>query len=186
VAALINAITTANGNGEADIINLAADGTYTLTAVDNNTDGPNGLPSITSEITINGNGATIQRSSAGGTPAFRIFHVAAGGNMTLNDLTVTNGKTPDGGTCTGYDCDGGDGGGIYTNNYYGGAVTIVNSTLSGNSTGNGDTDGRGGGLVSSTSSSVLTNVTISGNTAKGHGGALWHNTNGSGGPKRVF
>src|SRR5262245_24520884 len=45
VACLIRAINTANGNGEADTIQLEA-GTYTLTAVDNETDGANGLPSI--------------------------------------------------------------------------------------------------------------------------------------------
>lgn len=35
VAGLIAALNTANGNGEADTINLAASGTYTLMAVDN-------------------------------------------------------------------------------------------------------------------------------------------------------
>ena len=84
VTALINAIVTANGNGQADTINLAAAGSYTLTAVDNDSDGPDGLPSITSEIIINGNGATIERSSTGGTPDFRIFHVESDGNLTLN------------------------------------------------------------------------------------------------------
>jgi hypothetical protein len=52
VACLIAAINTANGNGEEDTIELAA-GTYTLTAVDNETDGPNGTPSITSQINLN-------------------------------------------------------------------------------------------------------------------------------------
>ena len=32
-------------------------GTYTLTAVDNTTDGPNGLPSVTSPLTLTGAGA---------------------------------------------------------------------------------------------------------------------------------
>ena len=40
---LIAAINEANANGEANTIRLEA-GTYTLTAVDNRTDGPNGLP----------------------------------------------------------------------------------------------------------------------------------------------
>src|SRR5712691_3720772 len=44
VACLIAAITTANANGGTNTITLAA-GTYTLTVVDNNTDGQNGLPS---------------------------------------------------------------------------------------------------------------------------------------------
>jgi hypothetical protein len=88
VAELIVAINDANANPGADTINLAAASTYTLTATN---DGDNGLPVITSEITINGNGATIARSSAVGTPNFRIFRVAADGNLTLNDLTVENG-----------------------------------------------------------------------------------------------
>jgi hypothetical protein len=54
VACLISAITAANANGETNMITLAA-GTYTLTAVNNTTvDGPNGLPSITSPLTITG------------------------------------------------------------------------------------------------------------------------------------
>ncbi|MFN2477336.1 MAG: hypothetical protein ABR526_13465 [Chthoniobacterales bacterium] len=49
VAALKNAIAAANSNGADDIINLAAGGTYTLTAVDNTTSGPNGLPDTQGE-----------------------------------------------------------------------------------------------------------------------------------------
>jgi len=56
VACLIDAINQANANGEANTITLKA-GTYTLTAVDNDTDGPNGLPSVTSTLTIQGAGA---------------------------------------------------------------------------------------------------------------------------------
>ncbi|MCW5775740.1 MAG: hypothetical protein KIS87_04760 [Phycisphaeraceae bacterium] len=57
VPALIAAIEAATANGEADTIHLAADGTYTLTAPYS---GLTGLPSITTEIAINGNGAAIQ------------------------------------------------------------------------------------------------------------------------------
>ncbi|MGH8604727.1 MAG: hypothetical protein ACREXR_18665 [Gammaproteobacteria bacterium] len=38
---------------------------------------------VTSTITIAGNGSTIARSSAAGTPNFRILVVGAGGNLTL-------------------------------------------------------------------------------------------------------
>src|SRR5881397_310360 len=41
VACLIAAVNAANTNGQVNTITLAA-GTYTLTAVDNTTDGPNG------------------------------------------------------------------------------------------------------------------------------------------------
>jgi hypothetical protein len=66
VACLINAINTANANGEANTITLEA-GTYTLTAVDNTIDGPNGLPSVTSTLTIQGAGVdttVIERASS--------------------------------------------------------------------------------------------------------------------------
>src|SRR5688500_16710896 len=53
VICLITAINTANANGEANTITLEA-GTYTLTTVDNSTDGPNGLPSVTGIVTIKG------------------------------------------------------------------------------------------------------------------------------------
>ena len=57
VTCLIDAINQANANGEKNTIRLKA-GTYTLTDVDNTTpDGPNGLPSITSPLTIKGEGA---------------------------------------------------------------------------------------------------------------------------------
>jgi hypothetical protein len=55
VACLIDAITQANANEEAHTITLEA-GTYTLTTVDNDTDGSNGLPSVTGIITIQGAG----------------------------------------------------------------------------------------------------------------------------------
>jgi hypothetical protein len=74
---LMDAITAANtdratggctaGNGK-DIIELTAN--VTLTAVNNETDGANGLPSVTSIITLNGHGHTIARSSATDTPTF--------------------------------------------------------------------------------------------------------------------
>src|SRR5262249_11873878 len=57
VAGLIADINTANSNGQNNIINLTAS-TYDLTAVNNFWYGPDGLPAISSNLTINGNGAT--------------------------------------------------------------------------------------------------------------------------------
>src|SRR5262245_22607390 len=79
VAGLIKAINEANANPGADTISLAANGTYTLTAMDNAWYGPNGLPPIASDITIEGNGATIQRDTGAGTPKFRLFYISGGG-----------------------------------------------------------------------------------------------------------
>lgn len=119
---------------------------------------------ITSQITIQGNGATIERSTAvvctrngiaeGG--EFRIFHVHGTGNLTLQDLTVRNGCSPGPSIFTD-----GTGGGIAND---GGRVTITNVTLSGNSAllaGGIDNDG---GTV------TITNSTLSGNSALFAGG----------------
>ena len=71
---------------------LAPGSTYTLTAPDNDTDGPNGLPTIVGDITINGHGATIQRSTDSGTPEFRIIRVDPTGILTLQRVTLRNGQ----------------------------------------------------------------------------------------------
>ena len=59
---LIWSINQANNNGPGtDTIELAAGCTYELDYVDNNVDGHNGTPTITSSIIINGNGAMVVR-----------------------------------------------------------------------------------------------------------------------------
>jgi hypothetical protein len=184
--ALIDAIDAANNNGEADLLSLASGCTYVLESVNNDAHGFNGLPSITSGIIINGNGATIERSSAVGTPDFRIFHVAAGGDLTLNQLTVRNGTAS--GTFPG-NIGGGignwgaaklvdvtvrdnrsnaAGGGIGNN----GTLELVNSTVTRNSA----TDLGGGiananvGTVQSTDSTVSYNSA----TSTGEGGGIYN------------
>jgi CSLREA domain-containing protein len=101
VSGLVSAITTANGNNQADTINLATDGNYTLTAV-NHSDaqiGPSGLPQLLNDvsgldITINGNGATIERSA--GSADFRILATGdlSSGNaqLVINNLTFLRGS----------------------------------------------------------------------------------------------
>ncbi|MEO8393739.1 MAG: hypothetical protein ABI700_12180 [Chloroflexota bacterium] len=90
VTALISAINSASSG---DRLDLATGCTYTLTVVDNLTLGTTGLLVISTTLTINGHGATITRSSVGGTPDFRIFALASGGDLTLDSLTVSNGST---------------------------------------------------------------------------------------------
>lgn len=159
VVSLINTIIAANiGNCDNDTINLAA-GTYTLTAVNNNTDGPNGLPSITSNITINGAGASttiIERNVIG--HAFRIFHVAATGNLTLNGLTISDGLA----VFDGVDFDSNDGGGIFNR----GTLTINNCTISDN-----EADNNSGGIQNSGNMTVNNSI-ISGNEGGGGGGGI--------------
>jgi hypothetical protein len=93
VGELNAAITAANQTPEADTITLAAGSTFTLTAVHNTPFGPTGLQLVgpTADLTIVGRGATIERSSAPATPAFRLFNVVRGGSLTLRDLTLQGG-----------------------------------------------------------------------------------------------
>ena len=100
IAALKNAIITANGNGQADTVNLAPVGTYTLTAIDNSINGANGLPVIINDVggldlTINGNGATIKRNDSPGAPEFRILQVDSA-TVNVSNLTILNGKVSGG------------------------------------------------------------------------------------------
>ena len=91
---LITAITAANQTAEADTITLAPGKTFTLTAANNADHGPTGLPTIAAgggSLTIIGNSSVIERSKAVRTPPFRLFTVAVGASLTLEDLTVQNG-----------------------------------------------------------------------------------------------
>ena len=97
VSDLITDINAANTAGGANTITLTAPTTapYVLTAVNNTTTatGANGLPVIAANdnLTIVGNGDTIERSIATGTPDFRLLDVAAGASLTLQNLTLQGG-----------------------------------------------------------------------------------------------
>src|SRR6516225_6612853 len=69
VAELIADMKAANTAGGSNTITLVAGTTFTLTAVDNTTDGATGLPVIAAKdtLTIVGNGDTLARSTATGT-----------------------------------------------------------------------------------------------------------------------
>src|SRR6516225_4814267 len=84
VSDLIADINAANKHGGSNTITLAANTPFTLTAVDNTADGATGLPLIKSgdNLTILCDGDTIERSTAWGTPTFRLFDVANGGSLT--------------------------------------------------------------------------------------------------------
>jgi hypothetical protein len=155
VTELINDINSANSNQDpnGNILDLYAGGSYTLTAIDNYWYGPDGLPAISSNMTINGQGATIQRSAAKGTPNFRLFFVSGQlggltdlpkGTLTLDNLTLEGGDAKGG--------DSADGGG-----------------------------GLGaGGAVFNQGTLILTGITLSGNTAQG-GSSISSNSIGNGG-----
>ncbi|MFJ8212141.1 hypothetical protein [Streptomyces sp. NPDC096033] len=95
VADLVAAINAANSSPGPDTLQLARKCTYKLTAPDPANPG-NGLPVITSEITIDGRGATIRRDEHGGkVPKFRILFVAPTGNLTLTRTTISGGFATD-------------------------------------------------------------------------------------------
>jgi hypothetical protein len=176
-ADLITDIGLANAAGGTNTITLTAppSSPYTLTAVNNTTDGPNGLPVIAAgdNLTIVGNGDTIERSTASGTPAFRLFDVAGGGSLTLGDLTLTGGLAQ------------GTGGAVLSSGTLALlGVTVTSNTALGSKGADGGADGvpgLGGGIdggaglgggISVGGTATLTNVTLSGNNATGGAGGI--------------
>src|SRR5262245_3428042 len=104
VPELIAGITAANQSPEADTITLVPGKVFTLTEVNNTDQGATGLPVIAAAgggLTIVGNGDVIERSTAKGTPAFRLLNVAAGASLTLQNLTLQGGYAM-GGTYVGW------------------------------------------------------------------------------------
>ena len=129
-------------------INVTATGTISLSAVGDNQYGPSALP-VYRAITINGNGITIERNS--GVTRLRQFYVSPVGNLTLNNVTLQNGKALGGnGGSTGRGGGGGAGlGGAIFNE---GTLNLNRSALTANTAqgGNGGTStvnsqGPGGG-----------------------------------------
>ncbi len=145
---LRGAIATANATAGNETINFdsgvfAASQTITLT---------NGhIPVSSGSITINGiNGLRIS-----GNNASRIFIIAIGATLNLNNLTLTNGF------------QGGDGGAIFSQ----GTLNITNSTISANRS-----TERGGGIFNFAGTVNLVNSTLSGNflNAVSQGGGIYN------------
>jgi hypothetical protein len=176
-AGLIAAINAANAGGGGNI-NLVQGCTYTLSSVNNSKllptqGGPvlssNGLPVIKSKIAINGSGGDNQQvgqsdgsgaTIAGNGHDFRIFEVdGPGGNLTLQDLTITKGASLFGG------------GGLLNAE---GAITLDHSRVTGNASAF-----AGGGIASGVidpnhlgpiGTLVINFSQVDANTAMGGGG----------------
>jgi hypothetical protein len=138
---------------------------------------------INRNLTIVGPGAnllTVQRSTAGGTPNFRVFNITATGSVNISGLTIRNGvSNANGGgiynaatdsltitSCAVLDntASGSNGGGVLSL----GSLTIGNSTFANNYA----QGGQGGGIDSEGGTLTLFNATISGNRADTDGGGL--------------
>jgi hypothetical protein len=174
VSDLIADINAANAAGGTNTITLTAPTTspYVLTAVDNTTDGANGLPVIAKKdiLTIFGNGDTIERSTASGTPDFRLFDVASGASLTLENLTLQNGLASGSGSAA-------DGGAIYNQGTLVlSAVAVQNNVAQGSGVTSGSNKyavpAAGGGIWSGSSLTLENGTLVQNNQAIGEFGSL--------------
>ena len=170
---LREAVVAANAAGGADTIEIPT-GYYKLTISGNDDTSAAGDLDITSNLTLKAMGPV----TVDGGGIDRVVHVLAG-NATLSGLRITGGSMGAGGginnfggaltltnsTVSGNESTGG-GGGVY--NFDGGILTLTNTTVSGN-----QSDGFGGGIRNS-GTATLTNSTVSGNEATGHGGGIYN------------
>jgi hypothetical protein len=170
--ALVTAINNANSTSGGATIALPANCNYDITTPVTATDG---LPLITGRVSLVGaqNTAIRRRAAA----LFRIFDVAAGGTLTLKDISVQDGRTA------------GLGGGIQN----AGTIVLDQIAFSHNRAGNGGavsntagasarisdsvmdsnaTTGVGGGAIINSGSLTVTGSVMSRNTAPINGGGL--------------
>ena len=140
VPSLISAVKRA---ASGDTLSLAPSCRYLLTA---------GLPVIRKSLTLDGNNATLERSTNPFVKRFTILR-AAGSALTINDLNFRNGDNAI--TITG----------PFT------ALTVNGGTFTGNS-------GTNGGAISQTTGGngpIVTGAQFIANTASGSGGAIYDN-----------
>jgi hypothetical protein len=168
------AIFTATFCNSPKTIQLQAKSAYRLTAEDR--PGPRrsgeddrvglvGLPRITADITIDGNGSTIERASKD--RYFRIFHVQARGRLTLRNLTLRGGAAQDRYPARFTAPD--RGGAIYNE----GTLTLERCRLEGNQAQDK------GGAIENLGTLTVSDTTFSRNTAT-QGGAISNEERGNG------
>jgi hypothetical protein len=158
---------------DGDTINFALSGIISLTS---------GELVIDKNITISGPGSnslTVRPLSQG---SFRVFNVMPSHSITIQGITISFGYAgfAQGGgiyldehvTATIADCvltnnfTGDIGGAIFIDGYGGGAIlTVLNSTITGNTAGTTDHGGSGAGIESSADVLTIINSTVSNNTA---------------------
>ena len=168
VTSLPEAILFANSNPGADTITLTTD--VVLTQINNSNIvtvmsgmtavSANGLPIVSSEITLAGGDFTVSRQS--GSPDFRILEISGGGNLTLDDVTISGGETGDEVR----------GGGILS----AGTLTLNRSIVSGNrANGEGRFYNSGGGIANLASGMLAVNDSqINQNYAYRYGGGIYN------------
>jgi hypothetical protein len=139
-AALAAAVT---GAASGATLSLAPGCDYVLTGA---------LPTVTQNLTINGHGATLERSTAPGTPAFTILTVDGQGDSevtaTLNRLNFHNGNSA-----------------ITVLDF--GSLTVTGGTFTANTAANG-----GAIVTSQNNGERLTGLVVGGNSATGDAGGV--------------
>jgi hypothetical protein len=155
VSQLTADINYADTTGGAFTVNLQPSTTFALTT--------SGLPVVGGakpvDLTILGNGDTIDGLERGYQSTGGVFNVAAGASLTLDHVTLQGGFAK-------Y-----DGGAIYNN---GGTVAINNSILRNNSAAGSDGAGGGGGAIDNERGTVtVSNSTLSNNSGL-YGGDIYN------------
>ncbi len=126
---------------------------------------------INKNLIVNGPGAnslTVQRSSAGGTPDFRIFNINGGVTVALSGLTLTNGRISG-------SFPGNFGGAIWNNHSN---LTITDCVINANSAVAVAPAGFGGAIFNDgadfgSATLAIVNTRITGNSATGNGGGIF-------------
>lgn len=160
----INAADNTGGSSSyvIDLSQLPANSIITFNAVDNSSNGPNALPVITpTDLTIKGYGATLNAASLA-----RLFDVASGAGLTLDNLTLEHGKASGANAQGGAIYDAGNNLTLKT------VVVEFNAAVATGQTANGaGNSAQGGGLYVSGGTVHLTNCNITNNQATGGQGA---------------
>src|SRR5262249_3232566 len=131
-------------------------------SIDHYANGPTGLPAITSpDLTIQGNGALLERSHAPGTPDFRLLDVGTGARLVLEDLILSGGQLI--GAKGGSSQEGGSG--------VSGHQPGANGEAGGDG-GNGGPGGdvQGGAIFSNGADLILIHCAVTGNVVEGGAG----------------
>lgn len=168
VEALIDAINGANLNPDVDTIELSSNCVYITKADYSDPDNfKNGFPLISTEIKIQGNGATIL-------PAIRAFEITKEGNLFLENLQINKADADLGGAILNHGNlkinnvsfyeNAGDSGGVLLNQ---GKAIITNTTFQNNT-------GISGGAILNHGTLELSNTTFSKNVADPKGGAIYN------------
>ena len=154
---LVRGIACANSTPATDTIEIT--GTISLTRVDNEASGNNGLPNVVRPLNIIGVGgdAVIQRAPTA-TDNFRLLHIGKNQTLTMQDVTLRNGNVVE----TNANISTDDDGGAILNR---GNTNLINVLIHGN-----HAQGVGGGFYNLQGTSTMDNVTIANNFANFGGG----------------